>query len=267
MGQDQHERTPCHMTEDFPRPNLEGRGLQEDVAARVPCLDEERRGADQLNLELHGRIPIGVAVQDPPGIPERTRPSRRGACPDEGLVAGHRGIGINIAQIDLVAKIRAPPRKIEDRIPHIAHTNGAVADRIVIEDIPRTSAPTPLQSIGPGPPVQNGSIDATDCLQQVIAVPTIEHTTIIGREMVIASPTIERAEAVPPKQRIVASLPVQRTAVVIGLEVVIAVPAVERAVFKTFIDQPVVEVRAGEILNAQERVAPGPPRYSARPPD
>ena len=40
-------------------PGVESRVLQEDVGARSS--DGERRGADQLNLELRRRIPIGAA--------------------------------------------------------------------------------------------------------------------------------------------------------------------------------------------------------------
>ncbi len=53
---------------------MESRVLQEDVGARSS--DGERRGADQLNLELRRRIPIGVALQDPADISELARRKR-----------------------------------------------------------------------------------------------------------------------------------------------------------------------------------------------
>ena len=77
---------------------MESHCLQKDVGASSS--DGQRRSADQLNFEFHRRIPIGVALQDSADISEvacRKRPT-----PDKGLVAGHQGIGIDIAQIDLV---------------------------------------------------------------------------------------------------------------------------------------------------------------------
>lgn len=43
-------------------PGMQAQVLQQNVTGRVPGLDEERWGADQLNLELRSCTPSGIAL-------------------------------------------------------------------------------------------------------------------------------------------------------------------------------------------------------------
>lgn len=257
--------------------------LQENVSARSP--NEKRRTAEELNLKLRCRVPIDVAVQDPAGIPQRSRSTWSGTPPDKGLVTGQQNIRIDISQINLVAVeitlcINIFSDKTVDDVP--AGPSRAIADSIVVECHGVPFFPGVTQVVSPGPSVHRGM--ARISVQLIIAGPTIErHVVAIPTDQaIIARPAVEHGPiTVCNEQAVITLIAVQPAGVrKVAKQAIITDPAVEREIpiaecsaervvteatvkRATIViaraRERIVEVRPCEVLNAHQRVGSGSP--------
>ena len=172
-----------------------GRESYEDVAAR--SRDGERRGADELNLELRRRIPVDVALQDPPTYRSvrRKRPAQ-----DEGLVAAHEVLASILVRSIWSPFLIAPSGKTGDYILEIDDwilpaPEGVDPSPRVIVRMParqedwqccRVSAPAPPFNVE-SPGSRKSAIVAGPAIQGILA--------IIAPKLIIAGPAVERAAA------------------------------------------------------------------------